>query len=138
MEDKAKRAKAKELIERMESERGFGRLWRKQLAERDPEFMELYHSAAMHVFRDGALPRKTKELICICADALQLYEPGVRIHVRNALQLGATEEEIIEALEAAIMPGIHYLSVLLPAIVEEVNAHKKGGTKEDIRKDEGR
>jgi len=137
MKDKARKAKADKLIKRMELERGFGRLWRKQLAERDPEFMELYHSAAMHVFRDGALPRKTKELICICADALQFYEPGVRIHVRNALQLGATEEEIIEALEAAIMPGIHYLSVFLPAIVEEINAHKKGGAKEDIWQDKG-
>ncbi len=127
--------KAKELIKRMESERGFARLWRKQLAERDPTFMELYHNAAMHVFRDGALSRKTKELICICADALQLYEPGVRIHVRNALELGASEAEIIEALEAAIMPGIHYLSVLLPAIVEEVEGYKQGAAKKDIWED---
>ena len=127
--------KARELIKRMESERGFARLWCKQLAERDPTFMELYHNAAMHVFRDGALSRKIKELICICADALQFYEPGVRIHVRNALQLGATEEEIIEALETAIMPGIHYLSVVLPAIVEEVEDHKKGIAKGDIWED---
>ena len=127
--------KAAELIKRMESERGFGRLWRKQLAERDPEFMELFHNAATHVFRDGALSRKMKEIICICTDALQFYEPGVRIHVRNALKLGATEEEIIEALEAAILPGIHYLSVLLPAIVEEVDDHKKGIAKEEIWED---
>ena len=90
--------KTREVIERIERERGFGRLWRKLLAERDPVFMELYHNAAMHVFRDGALSRKVKEIICICADALQLYEPGVRIHTRNALKLGATEQEIIEAL----------------------------------------
>ena len=130
MEDKAKK-----LIERMEKERGFGRLWRKQLAELDPTFMELIHEATMHVFKDGALPSKTKELICICADALQFYEPGVRIHVRNALKLGATMEEILEALETAIMPGVHYLTAVLPAIVEEVEDHKKGVVKEDIWKD---
>jgi AhpD family alkylhydroperoxidase len=129
-----KEDKAKKLIKKMESERGFGRLWRKQLAEMDPDFMELYHKAAVHVFRDGALPRKTKELICVCADALQLYEPGVRIHVRNALELGATEDEIIEALEAA---GIHYLSVVLPAIVEEIEGHKKGVARKEIWKDKG-
>jgi AhpD family alkylhydroperoxidase len=127
--------KTRELIERMEKERGFGRLWRKLLAERDPVFMELYHNTSMHVFRDGALSRKMKEIICICADALQLYEPGVRIHTRNALKLGATEQEIIEALEAAILPGIHYLSVLLPAIVDEVESHERGSLKEDIYKD---
>ncbi|MFC1929875.1 carboxymuconolactone decarboxylase family protein [Chloroflexota bacterium] len=135
MDDKARERKAKELIGRMEKERGFKRLWRKQLAERDPVFMELFHNAATHVFRDGALPRKTKEIICICADALQFYEPGVRIHTRNALKLGATEAEIIEALEAAVLPGIHYLSALLPAIVDEVEIHKKGIAKEDIYED---
>ena len=127
--------KTEELIKRMEQERGFTRLWRKQLAELDPAFMELYHNTAMHVFRDGVLPRKTKELICICADALQLYEPGVRIHTRNALELGVTVGEIIEALEAAVMPGIHYLSALLPAIVEEVEGYKQGTSKKDTRED---
>ncbi len=57
--------------------------------------------------------------------------------MRNALKLGATEEEIIEALEAAIMPGIHYLSVLLPAIVEEVEGYKQGVAKEDVWEDKG-
>ena len=127
--------KARELIERMERERGFGRLWRKLLAERDPEFMELFHKATTHVLRDGALPHKMKEIICICVDALQFYEPGVRIHTRNALKLGATEQVIIEALEVATLPGIHYLSVLLPAIVDEVESHEKGVVKEDIYED---
>lgn len=127
--------KTKELIERMEKERGFGRLWRKLLAERDPEFVELYHNATMHVFRDGALPRKIKEIICICVDAIQLYEPGVRIHTRNALKLGATEQEIIEALEATVLPGIHYLSVPLPAIIEEVENFKDGKPTEEIYED---
>ncbi len=127
--------KAKELIERMEKERGFGRLWRRLLAERDPEYMELVHNTTMHVFRDGALSRKMKEIICVCADALQLYEPGVRIHTRNALKLGATEQEIIEALEVAVVPGIHYLTVLLPAIVNEVENHEKGTAKEDLYQD---
>lgn len=127
--------KTRELIERIERERGFGRLWRKLLAERDPVFMELYHNATMHVFRDGALSRKVKEIVCICADALQLYEPGVRIHTRNALKLGATEQEIIEALEAAILPGIHYLSAILPAVAEEVESHDQGTVREEIYKD---
>ena len=127
MEDKGKK-----LIEQMEKERGFGRLWRKLLAERDPDFMELWHNTTMHVLKDGALPRKIKEIILICVDAIQLYEPGVRIHTRNALKLGATELEIIEALETAVLPGIHYLSAPLPAVVEEVENHKQGRPTEEI------
>jgi len=130
MEDKGKK-----LIEKMEKERGFGRLWRKLLAERDPDFMELWHNTTTHVLKDGALPQKIKEIICICVDAVQLYEPGVRIHTRNALKLGATEQEIIEALETTVLPGIHYLSVPLPAVVEEVENHKQGKKAEEIYDD---
>ena len=127
--------KTKELIAKMERERGFARLWRKLLAERDPEFMELYHNATLHVFRDGALPQKIKEIICICVDAIQFYEPGVRIHTRNALKLGATEQEIIEALETIVLPSFHYLSVPLPAIVEEVEKYKHGEPTDDLYED---
>ena len=127
--------KAKELIEKMEKERGFGRLWRKLLAERDPEFVELYHKAALHVFQDGALPRKFKEILAICVDAIQFYETGIRIHTRNALKLGATEQEIIEALEVTFLPGIHYLSVHLPTIAEEAENFKQGKVAGDLYKD---
>ncbi len=127
--------KSKKLIEKMEKERGFGRLWRRLLAERDPEHMELIHNTTARVLRDGALPRKFKEIICICVDAIQFYEPGIRIHTRNALSCGATEMEIIEALEATALPGIHYLSVPLPAVVEEVENFKKGKKAEDIYED---
>ncbi|MFC2022146.1 carboxymuconolactone decarboxylase family protein [Chloroflexota bacterium] len=130
MEDRVKK-----LMEEMDKERGFRRLWRDLLAERDPEFMELTHKTLSHVFRDGALPAKFKEIICICVDALQFYEPGVRIHTRKALDLGVTEQEIIEALEVAIMPGHHPLNVHLPAIVEEVENHKKGIVKDDLYAD---
>ena len=116
----------KRLIEKMENERGFGRLWRKLLAERDPEFMELYHKAAMHVFHEtSALPRKMKEIIALCLDAFTSHEPGFRAHVRNAIKAGATEQEILEALEVGALLGIHNLSVLLPALVDEAENFSK-------------
>lgn len=128
MKDETREGRTKELVERMERERGPSRLWRKLLAEYDPVFMELYHNATMHVLQDGALSRKMKEIICICGDAFQLYEPGIRIHTRNALELGATEQEIVEALEAAILPSIHYLSVPLSIIADEVKSTKGAHT----------
>ena len=88
--------------------------------------MEHYHKAAMHVFHDGALPRTTKELICASTDALQLYDPGSRIYMYNALEPLATVEETIEAPEAVNIPGIHYLCVALPAIFKEIEGHKRG------------
>ena len=132
---KDKKDKAKELIQQMEKERGFGRLWRAQLAERDPEFTEIVHNVAIHLFQDGALSRKMKEIICVCCDAMQFYEPGVRIHLRNAIKLGATEQEIIEALEVTFLPGVHYLTAHLPAIVDEFKAHEQGIVKTEIYDD---
>lgn len=112
--------KVKELIDKMEKERGFAMPWRNLLAARDPEFMELYHQTAMHVFHEtSALPRKMKEIIALCLDAFTSHEPGFRAHVRNAIQAGATEQEILEALEVCTLLGIHNLSVLLPALVDE-------------------
>lgn len=118
--------KTKALVEKMEKERGFAQPWRGLLAERDPEFMELYHKTAMHVFhKDGALPRKFKEIISVCLDAFTFYDRGFRIHVRNALEAGATEQEILEALEVCTLMGIHNLSISLPALVEEVEKFNK-------------
>ena len=116
----------KELIERITRERGFPRPWHRLLAERDPKFMELYHKKAMHaVYERNALPRKFKEILLVCLDAVTFYEEGFRIHVRNALKAGATEDEIVEALEVCTMISIHYLSVHLPALVEEVDKFKE-------------
>ena len=118
--------KTKALIKKMEKERGFAQPWRNYLAARDPEFMELYHKTAMHVFhKNGALPLKFKEMISICLDAFTFYERGFRIHVRNALKAGATEQEIVEALEVCTLMGIHNMSISLPAMAEEVEKFEK-------------
>jgi alkylhydroperoxidase/carboxymuconolactone decarboxylase family protein YurZ len=118
--------RAKKLIEKMDGERGFSRPWRNMLAERDPDYMEIYHNMAVHVFnKRNALPLKFKEIICICMDALTSYEEGLRVHIRKALEAGATEDEILEALEVLTLLGVHNLSIHLPALVEEVNEYKE-------------
>ena len=51
------------------------------------------------------LDRKTKELLQIVVEAaLRADVDQIRAHVRVALQEGATPQEILEALEAVIMP----------------------------------
>lgn len=118
--------KVKALIERIERERGQGAPWRRLLAERDPEFLELYHNTSMHVLhKKTALPLKVKEIIAICISAVTFFEPGFRVHVRDALKQGVTEEEIVEALEWCTLVGIHSLSEHLPALVEEVENYSK-------------
>ncbi len=119
--------RARELVAKMEKDRGFSMPWRIMLAERDPEFMEGIHKLNMHaLFREDGLPRKYVELVQIITNVLTFHEPGFRAHLRNALEEGLTEAEVIQALEICTLSGIHYTSKMLPALVEEVQKHKEG------------
>jgi alkylhydroperoxidase/carboxymuconolactone decarboxylase family protein YurZ len=72
----------------------------------------------------GVLEPKVKEMIYIAFDvaATHLYEPGLRAHIRNALGLGATKEEIMEVIELVSVIGIHACAVGVPILVEELGA----------------
>src|SRR5262249_52972213 len=70
--------------------------------------------------RTGALEPKLKELVCVAIDgaATHLYEPGLREHVRRAIELGATKEELLEVLQLTATLGIHSCTVGVPILVE--------------------
>ena len=53
------------------------------------------------VFADGALPRKTKELIAVAAAHITQCPYCIRGHTASALKSGATEQEIMEAIWVA-------------------------------------
>lgn len=123
-EEKARKAEA--ILQRISSERGFVRLWPKLLAERDPEYLEHIHNLTTHALhRRNSLPTKFKELIFISLNAFDYYEYGFRIHVRSALKCGATEDEILEALEIVGVQKIHALTSMLPVLVEEVEKFRQ-------------
>jgi len=55
--------------------------------------------------RDGALARKTKELIMVGITCALRVQRGIRIHSERALALGASPREVLEAMEVAAIPG---------------------------------
>ena len=77
------------------------------IAQMDPEYFEklkgLYVDGTFG--RDGALPRKTKELIMVGICCALLRPRGIRLHSERALTLGATPREVMEAMETAAIPG---------------------------------
>jgi len=77
------------------------------------------------LIKERALSRQVKEIIAIVMDAMTGYEEGLRIHTRLALEVGVTEEEILEALEVASLLGLHNISIPLPAAMEECDNFKK-------------
>ncbi|MGE8166287.1 carboxymuconolactone decarboxylase family protein [Paraburkholderia sp. NPDC080076] len=84
------------------------RIWDDAL-ELDPDFFEAYLEFSSVPWQNGVLEPKIKELVLCALDvaATHLYEPGIRIHMRNALRHGATAEEIMEVIEIASVIGIH-------------------------------
>ena len=53
-------------------------------------------------YKDGALPKKQKELIAIGISVVINCESCMEWHIKQALDDGATEEAIIEAIEVGI------------------------------------
>ena len=75
-------------------------------------------------WKKGYLPPKVKEFIYIAIDSAttHMYEPGLRIHIRNAFKLGATKEEIMEVYELVSILGMHTISMGVPVLVDEMRA----------------
>jgi alkylhydroperoxidase/carboxymuconolactone decarboxylase family protein YurZ len=99
----------------------------------DADFFEAYFRFSAVPFQNGTLEPKVRELIYIAIDAstTHLFEPGTRIHIRNALAHGATAAEIMEVLELTSILGVHTMSVGVPILIEAaaaVAAARNGGT----------
>lgn len=92
----------------------------------DPEFLEAYLRLRNVPFKRGPLEPKVKELILIAINAAttHLYAPGVRRHIQNALNHGATREEILEAIELTTVLGIHSSNLAVPILAEELEKRR--------------
>lgn len=97
-------------------------------AELDPEWTERFMTMGMTPMARGVLDPKTWEFIAIAVDAscTHMFGPGVRRHIRKALELGATKEEILAVLEAVSVLGIHSMSLGAPILAEELARKERG------------
>jgi alkylhydroperoxidase/carboxymuconolactone decarboxylase family protein YurZ len=95
-----------------------------QVFEASPEWFEAWLAYLAVPWRTGTLPPKVKELIYITlnASASHLHEPALRLHIANALQLGATAAEIVEVFQIISILGIHSMGLSMPILLEEARA----------------
>ncbi len=66
-----------------------------------PEIDDAFHAFSDAVFRDGALPRKMKQLIAVAVAHTTQCPYCIRGHTLAALRDGTTEREIMEAIWVA-------------------------------------
>ena len=95
----------------------------------DPDWAETFIRMGISAWTNGVLPLKTVELLCIAGDAsvTHMYAPGVRRHIRGALQQGAARAEIAEVLKLACAMGSQSLRLGVPILVEELG--RQGASK---------
>ena len=92
------------------------------IAEVDKVWMEKFLTMGMHA--KDVLDPKTLELIAIAVDAscTHMYAPGVRTHIRKALDMGVSFEEIAAVLQMTAVLGLHTMSMGAPILLEEAAA----------------
>ena len=71
---------------------------RKSLA---PDVHDAFMTFSQRVFDEGALPKKTKQLIAVAAAHITQCPYCIRGHTKAALRHGASAEEIMEAIWVA-------------------------------------
>ncbi len=93
---------------------------RKKLA---PGIHDAFTNFSEHVFAEGALPTKTKQLIAVAVAHVTQCPYCIRGHTKGALRHGASAEEIMEAIWVAAemrAGGAYAHSALALDTIEEV------------------
>jgi alkylhydroperoxidase/carboxymuconolactone decarboxylase family protein YurZ len=113
-----------ELKADFERKRGYWNDFWNEMLLLDEDFFASYTAFSSVPWVSGTLEPKVKEFIYTAFDvaATHLYVSGLRQHIRNALDYGATREEVMEVIELASVIGIHSCTVGVPILLEELAA----------------
>jgi alkylhydroperoxidase/carboxymuconolactone decarboxylase family protein YurZ len=92
--------------------------------ELDPLWTEHFIASGTGFYTSGVLSPKFVELISIAFDAAitHMYAPGTRRHIKAALALGASVEEIMTVLKLCVSQGANALDFGVPILAEELPA----------------
>lgn len=90
--------------------------------ELDPQWTDEFMATGAGIYGSGVMPSKETELISIAFDAsfTHMYAPGTRRHIHNALQAGASMEEIMEVLKLCVAQGVQACNLAVPILAEEL------------------
>src|SRR5215467_9642820 len=94
-----------------------------QLREWDPAWAEQSLMMTTNPWRDGVLPVKFIELVCVGLNASRtnLSPEGTRRHIRAAIAAGANRQEILFVLKCASVMSIHAVTFSAPILLQEAS-----------------
>lgn len=90
--------------------------------ELDPIWTDAMISAGTGFYTNGVLTPKFVELISVAFDAsvTHMYAPGTRRHIKAALAMGASIEEVMTVLKLCVSLGANALDLGVPILAEEL------------------
>jgi alkylhydroperoxidase/carboxymuconolactone decarboxylase family protein YurZ len=89
------------------SRRGYWTAMRDTIGALMPTYFKGFIAACMEPWETGSLTSAERELMYIAIDTsiTHTYEPGMRMHIQNALRYGATPDQIMEVFQLAALLG---------------------------------
>lgn len=72
-----------------------------KMADLAPVQIDAWRNFSRAAFKEGALPEKTKQLIAVAVAHVTQCPYCIRAHTKQAMQKGASKEEIMEAVWVA-------------------------------------
>ena len=94
----------KELIKKIKKERDRGLNFYRLLLKNDPEMMKKWDDLySAEKFQERFLSAREKELIDLGLSAVLKWGIGLQIHLKKAVEMGITEQEITEVFSLAAM-----------------------------------
>jgi alkylhydroperoxidase/carboxymuconolactone decarboxylase family protein YurZ len=95
----------------------------------DPAWTEEVIAAGLPAYAGGVFSPKLAEFLSIAFDAsiTHMYAPGTRRHIKAALKLGATVEEIMEVLKLCVIQGVQACNLGVPILAQEIATRSGGG-----------
>lgn len=70
-----------------------------------PDVAQSFEQLHQTIISDGALPKKTKELIAVGISVAIRCQPCIQNHVPEALKTGSSRNEILEAISVGLLIG---------------------------------
>jgi alkylhydroperoxidase/carboxymuconolactone decarboxylase family protein YurZ len=116
-------AAAKALADRMFEPRGYIHEWHLYLAQRRPEVLDHWEQLTRTTNRTSSLPDRYRECVYVGVLAAMGEEAAAKNHMHKALDAGASESDLLDAVLAAFNPTgaitmVHGVKALVEVLVE--------------------
>jgi AhpD family alkylhydroperoxidase len=121
--DEKMNRKAKEFMNDVLEGRGYVYPFQEFYFMADPELAKAEWAWYKLVRAKKSLPLKYKELLIVMSSLVKGHERGLRTHMKKALELGATKEEIVETIQVASMTSGLGATMAGMTILMEVLGH---------------